>query len=129
RPVLYLPLAGLALGAALATKMNALAAAPVLLLLVVPSFWHARRTRDLDPNRTVRSARFLGLGAAVAGVALIAVAVVWASYLAVDPRLRWETPPDLPTAHGLRALVDWLPFPEPYRDGIHIQFGFEDQVW
>lgn len=127
RPVLYLPLAGVALGAALATKMSALAAVPVLLLLVVLSVWYARRTHDLD----LRSkARLLGLGAAAAvAVALIAVAVVWLSYLAVDPRLRWETPPDLPAVHGLRALIAWLPFPEPYLDGMRVQFGFEDQVW
>ncbi|RSM85826.1 phospholipid carrier-dependent glycosyltransferase [Kibdelosporangium aridum] len=108
RPALYLPLAGLAFGAALATKMSALAAFPVLLLLVVLS---VRRRRDL-----------LRLGAAVV---LIAIAVVWASYLVVDPLLRWETPPGLPQ----RALVDWLPVPEPYRDGMRVQFGFEDQVW
>jgi hypothetical protein len=124
RPALYLPLAGLALGAALATKMSALAAVPVLLLLVVLSARYARR--DLNPTRT---ARLLELGAAVAAVALIAVVVVWTSYLAVDPRLRWETPPNLPAVHGLRTLVDWLPFPEAYRDGMRVQFAFEDQGW
>lgn len=129
RPVRYLPLAGLAFGAALATKMSTLAAVPVLVLLVVLSVGHACRTNEPDRNRTVRPARFLELGAAVAGVLLIAVAVVWASYLAVDPRLRWETPSDLPVVHGLRVLAGWLPFPEPYRNGMHIQFGFEDQVW
>jgi dolichyl-phosphate-mannose-protein mannosyltransferase len=124
RPLLYLPLAGLALGAALATKMTALAAVPVLLLLAGASVW---RTTGDGPRRTVQR---LGLGAAAAvAVALVAVAVVWASYLVVDPGLRWETPPDLPAAHGLRALVDRLPFPRPYRDGMHVQFGFEDQVW
>ncbi|MEO6083270.1 MAG: phospholipid carrier-dependent glycosyltransferase, partial [Umezawaea sp.] len=46
RPALYLPLAGLALGAALATKMSALAAVPVLLLLAVLSVRHARRPHD-----------------------------------------------------------------------------------
>jgi hypothetical protein len=126
RPVLYLPLAGLALGAALATKMSALAAVPALLLLVVLSVRRGRRTGEAGPSR---SARFLGPGAAVAAVTLIAVAVVWASYLAVDPLLRWEPPPDLPAVHGLRAVADWLPFPEPYRDGMHVQFGLEDQVW
>ena len=126
RRVLYLPLAGLALGAALATKMSALAAVPVLLLLVVLSVWRSRRMGEADPNR---SARILGVGAAVAAVALIAVVVVWASYLAVDPLLRWASPPDLPAVDGLRAFVDWLPFPEPYRDGMRVQFAFEDQVW
>jgi hypothetical protein len=58
---------------------------------------------------------------------LIAIAVVWVSYLAVDPLLRWESPD--PPAHGLRALVGGLPFPEPYRDGLLVQFGMEDRVW
>jgi hypothetical protein len=120
RPVLYLPLAGLALGAAIATKMSALAGVPVVLLLVVLSVWHTRRTRETG---------FFQFAAAVVGVALIAIAVVWASYLAVDPRLRWTTPPGLPVLHGVRALADWLPLPRPYRDGMHFQFGFEDQVW
>jgi MFS family permease len=115
RPVWYLPLAGLALGAAVATKMSALAAVPVLLLLVVLSTWHTRR-----PQRIV-------LG--VAAVTLIAIAVVWASYLAVDPRLHWTTPPDLPAVHGLRALADRLPLPRPYLDGMRVQFAFEDRTW
>jgi hypothetical protein len=126
RPAFYLPLAGLALGAAIATKMSALAAVPVVLLLIVLSVWHARRTREAGTGRLAGLLRF---AAAVAGVALIAVAVVWASYLAVDPRLRWETPSGLPAVHGLRALADWLPLPVPYRDGMHLQFGLEDQVW
>lgn len=126
RPAVHVPLAGLALGAALATKMSALPAVPVLLLLAGLSVWHAR-TREPDPDRATRA---LGLAAAAAAVvALVAVVVVWAAYLAVDPGLRWETPPGLPAVHGLRALVDWLPFPQPYRDGMRIQFGFEDQVW
>jgi len=124
RPAFYLPLAGLALGAALATKMSALGIVPVLLLLVVLSVRFARRTRD----PAARPTWLVGLGAAVA-VALIAVAVVWASYLTVDPKLAWEAPRDLPAVHGLRAFVAWLPFPEPYRDGMLIQFGFEDRVW
>src|SRR6185312_6262637 len=32
-----------------------------------------------------------------------------------------------PAVHGLRALaVDLLPFPQPYLDGLRVQFGFED---
>jgi hypothetical protein len=61
---------------------------------------------------------------------LVAVAVVWAAYLAVDPRLRWTAPADLAPVHGLRALAaDWLPFPQPFRDGMRVQFGFEDLRW
>jgi hypothetical protein len=142
RPLRYLPLAALALGAALATKMSALAAVPVLLLLVVLSVWHAGRTpadaggaagdgrQNRDGDRW-RSARRLALGVAAAvGVALVAVAVVWVTYLAVDPRLRWTTPEDVPVIDGLRGLaVDWLPFPEAYRDGMRIQFELQDSTF
>ncbi|GLY47312.1 phospholipid carrier-dependent glycosyltransferase [Lentzea sp. NBRC 102530] len=62
-PALNLPLAGLALGAALATKMNTLAAVPVLLALVL---WQARWRAAL-------------------GFLLAATTVVWISYVAVDP--------------------------------------------
>jgi Dolichyl-phosphate-mannose-protein mannosyltransferase len=121
RPRLYVPLAGLALGAALATKMSALPAVPVLLLLVILSVWSAG-------GRSWRAAAW-GLGAA-AGAGVIAVAVVWAAYLAVDPRLGWVPPPDVPASGGLRGLVAaLLPFPEAYRDGMRIQFGFEDSRW
>lgn len=125
RPRLYLPLAGVALGSAAATKMSALPAVPVLLGLTIVSVWAGRRTRD--PG----TARRLGRGVvAAAGMALIAVAVVWASYLAVDPRLRWTAPATVPDVGGLRGfLAGHLPFPRPYRDGLRIQFGFEDATW
>jgi 4-amino-4-deoxy-L-arabinose transferase-like glycosyltransferase len=134
RPLLYLPLAGLALGAALATKMSALAAVPVVLGLAVLSGWHAARSAPSEPGAASEPAggagrwRVLGIGvAAAAGMALFAVGVVWASYLAVDPKLAWVAPPDLPAVHGLRALlIDALPFPQPYRDGMRVQFGLED---
>ncbi|WP_405594976.1 phospholipid carrier-dependent glycosyltransferase [Streptomyces sp. NBC_01410] len=128
RPRLYLPLAGAALGAAVSTKMSALPAVPVLLLLVVLSVWYARRTPGTGRRGT---ARLLALGVAAAvAVALVMVAVVWATYLAVDPRLRWAAPEGVPVAHGLRGLaVDWLPFPQPYRDGMRVQFAFEDAKW
>ena len=124
RPLRYLPLAAVALGAAVATKMSALPAVPLLLLLVVASVYsYGSGTRRAAPRPT--------LGAAAAGgVALGVVAVVWASYLAVDPRLRWTTPHAVPTVHGLEGLAaDWLPFPRPYRDGMRIQFGFENAKW
>ncbi|WP_078628810.1 phospholipid carrier-dependent glycosyltransferase [Streptomyces sp. 142MFCol3.1] len=148
RPVLHLPLAGVALGAAPATKMSMLPAVPVLLLLAALSVWHARRRGGSaagpaedggavdaqaagGPSGRHGWVRLLGFGAAgAAGTALVAVAVVWAAYLAVDPRLRWTAPADLPPVHGLRALfVDVLPFPRPYRDGMRVQFGFENATW
>jgi hypothetical protein len=110
RPRLYAPLAGVALGAAVATRMSALPAVPVVLLLVLLSVKRNLRTRIL----------------AALGVGVIAVAVVWLTYLAVDPRLRWTTPPGLASPGGLRGLaVDLLPFPKAYRDGVLIQFEFE----
>ncbi|MDL4817558.1 phospholipid carrier-dependent glycosyltransferase [Actinomadura opuntiae] len=126
RPWPYLPLAGAALGAALATKMSTLAAVPVLLALAAVPAWSAYRR---DGAGTAGKA-ILRAAAAAAGVAVIAVAVVWASYLAVDPRLRWTTPPEVPAIGGLRGLAtDALPFPRPYRDGLRVQFGFEDATW
>ncbi|HLL61601.1 MAG TPA: phospholipid carrier-dependent glycosyltransferase [Propionibacteriaceae bacterium] len=113
----WLAVTGLALGAALATKMSALAAVPVVLLLVFLSVRAARR-------RWVRAL------VAAGAVLVIAVAVVWASYFVVDPRLRWTSPADLTDIGGIRGLVtEWLPFPQPYRDGMRIQLGYEDSTW
>jgi 4-amino-4-deoxy-L-arabinose transferase-like glycosyltransferase len=114
RPTWYLPLAGVALGAALATRMSALPAVPVALIL---AFWPFARTRKW----------WRGAAAAMA-VGVIAVAVVWVVYLAVDPHLRWTPPADLRHPGGLRELaVTLLPFPKAYRDGVLIQFQFEAQ--
>ncbi|WP_435882721.1 phospholipid carrier-dependent glycosyltransferase [Streptomyces nigra] len=124
RPRRYVPLAGVALGAALATKMSTLPAVPVLLALTALSVWSARAHS---------TSRRRALGRAVAGagvVALVAVAAVWLSYLVVDPRLRWDPEQPVPVVHGLRGLaVDLLPFPESYRDGMRVQFAFENHPW
>ncbi|MER5396234.1 phospholipid carrier-dependent glycosyltransferase [Streptomyces sp. NPDC002599] len=133
RPFLYLPLSAVALGATVATKMSMLPAVPLVLLLAVVSVWRAgtsgRGAAPVDGPRV--RARLLGRAAgAAAGMAVVAVAVVWVTYLAVDPRLRWTAPADLPAVHGLRALlVDHLPVPRPYRDGMRVQFGFENATW
>ncbi|WRZ88837.1 glycosyltransferase family 39 protein [Streptomyces sp. NBC_01007] len=133
RPLRYLPLAAVALGAAVATKMSMLPAVPVLLLLAVASVWHAGRPAPgaAPWSDTRAKARLLGRGAAAAaGMAVVALAVVWATYLAVDPRIRWTAPADLPAVHGLRAqLIDHLPVPQPYRDGMRVQFGYENATW
>ncbi|MFF7969968.1 phospholipid carrier-dependent glycosyltransferase [Streptomyces sp. NPDC007905] len=122
-PRLWLPLAGAALGAAVATKMSALPAVPLVMLLAVVSVWTPRH--DADRRRKV----LLGLaGAAV--VALVAVAVVWVTYLAVDPRLRFTAAEPVPAVHGLRGrLTDLLPLPRAYRDGMRVQFALEDYPW
>ncbi|MEV2212262.1 phospholipid carrier-dependent glycosyltransferase [Streptomyces sp. NPDC050997] len=125
RPRLFLPLAGVALGAALATKMSTLAAIPVLLVLAGVSVWSAPAARLSGRRRALLRA---AVGAAV--VALVAVAVVWAAYLAVDPRLRWSPVQYVPVVHGKRGLlVQLMPFPEAYRDGMRIQFGLENHPW
>ncbi|MFD6290326.1 phospholipid carrier-dependent glycosyltransferase [Streptomyces sp. NPDC060205] len=147
RPLLCLPLAGAALGAAAATKMSVLPVIPVLMLLGVLSYWHARRNPpepDTGPRTPGPGARprlpaldtrarigLLAYGAmAAVGMALIAVAVVWATYLVVDPRMRWAAPENVPDIRGTRGrIAAWLPFPEAYRDGMRIQFGFEYDIW
>ncbi|MBC9729440.1 glycosyltransferase family 39 protein [Streptomyces sp. TRM68367] len=123
RPRRYVPLAGVAFGAALATKMSALPAVPVLLALAAVSVWCASASAG-------RRRALLRAGAGAALVAVVAVAVVWATYLVVDPRLRWQPQQHVPVVHGPRGLlVELVPFPEPYRDGMRIQFGFENHPW
>jgi hypothetical protein len=123
RARLYLPLAGLALGAALATRMSTLPAAPIVLALAGVAIWGGS-------GRSARFRRLVRCLGAVGGVAGIAVGVVWASYLAVDPALAWSTPAEAVAVHGFRAvLVGLLPFPAAYRDGLRIQFGLENVSW
>ncbi|UQU61978.1 phospholipid carrier-dependent glycosyltransferase [Couchioplanes caeruleus] len=118
RPLLYLPMAGVALGAAIATRMSVLPAVPVIMVLGALAVLSRRPREAWRPL------------AAAAGIAVAAVAVVWLSYLAVDPWLRWTPPSGLPAAHGVRGLlVDWLPVPQSYRDGMRIQFAFENAPW
>jgi len=124
RPLLYLPLAGVASGAAVATKMSTLSAVPVVVALAGWSYWHAKGAGVPRPRRAAHA-----LAAAV-GVGVVLVAAVWAVYLAVDPRLRWTRTATVPAVHGLHALLlDWLPFPDAYRDGMRIQFRFENATW
>ncbi|MFE9029366.1 phospholipid carrier-dependent glycosyltransferase [Streptomyces iakyrus] len=118
RPRLYVPFAGVALGAALATKMSMLPAVPVLVTLTAVS---VRRSSCGGRRRAV---------AAAGGMALVAVAVVWVTYLTVDPRLRWAPEQQVPVVRGLRGLlVELMPFPEAYRDGMRVQFGLENRPW
>jgi 4-amino-4-deoxy-L-arabinose transferase-like glycosyltransferase len=118
RPRLYAPLAGVALGAASATKMSTLPAVPVLVALTAVFVW---RSSGGSRRRAV---------VAAGAVALVAVAVVWVTYLMVDPRLRWAPEQHVPVVRGLRGLlVESMPFPEAYRDGMRVQFGLENRPW
>ncbi|SNX65778.1 dolichyl-phosphate-mannose-protein mannosyltransferase [Streptomyces sp. TLI_55] len=84
----------------------------------------------ITPGLGSRGPALLRALAGAAVLALGALVVVWVSYLVVDPRLRWAPQQPVPDVHGLRAvLVDLLPFPEAYRDGMRVQFGFEDYPW
>jgi hypothetical protein len=68
-------------------------------------------------------------GGAAVGVGLLVVLTVWVVYLAVDPRLR-AAPAAAPAVDGVRGfLLDLLPFPTSFRNGMLIQFAFEDGVW
>ncbi|WP_106432388.1 phospholipid carrier-dependent glycosyltransferase [Streptomyces sp. LaPpAH-108] len=123
RPRRYVPLTGLALGAALATKMSALPAIPVLMLLVCLSVWHAL------PGTDRRRRALLSAGGA-AGTAVLAVAVVWAVYAAVDPLLRFSPAEPVPALAGLHGrLTSLLPLPPAYRAGMSVQFAFENHAW
>ncbi|WP_225632617.1 glycosyltransferase family 39 protein [Streptomyces solaniscabiei] len=119
RPRLYLPLAGAALGAALATRASTLPAVPVLLALAA-----------LSTGSRVRGRRAARAAAGALVVAVTAIAVVWTTYLAVDPRLRGTPGQAVPGLPGLKGVaVELLPFPEAYRDGMRLQFGLERHPW
>jgi hypothetical protein len=125
RPRRYLPLAALAMGCALATKMTALVVLPVFVLLAGLSVWHAGRRA---PPVLVRH-RVLSIVGTMALFGVIATATVWLTYLAVDPRLRFTTPPNAAPAEGLMGLaVHLLPLPEPYRDGLLVQITMEQRL-
>src|SRR5690606_21361353 len=73
RPGRWLPWAGVALGAALATRMSTLPAVPVLLALSGVPVWCA--SKGAWRRRAARAC------AGAAAVGLVAVAVVWVTYL------------------------------------------------
>jgi hypothetical protein len=125
RPRRYLPLAALAFGCALATKMTALAILPVFVLLAGFSVWHAgRRVTPVSVRH-----RVLSVAAAGALFGVLAVATVWVTYLAVDWRLRFTTPLNAASLDGLLGLaVSLLPLPEAYRDGLLVQVTMERRL-
>ncbi|MGW1171663.1 phospholipid carrier-dependent glycosyltransferase [Streptomyces sp. NPDC002550] len=88
----------------------------------------ARSALAGDPGDRRRTALSALAGAVVVG--LLALVVVWAAYLAVDPGLRFSPAEPVPALHGLRGrLVDLLPVPDAYRAGMRVQFGLEDYPW
>ena len=122
RPGGYLPLAALAFGCALATKMTALVVFPVFVLLAGLSVWHAGRRATPVLVRQ----RVLSIAGAGILFGALAIATVWVTYLAVDPRLRFTTPPNAASVNGLMDLaVSLVPLPEAYRDGLLVQVTME----
>jgi 4-amino-4-deoxy-L-arabinose transferase-like glycosyltransferase len=106
----WLIAAGVAFGLALSAKYSALLAAPVVAALVLLAV--------VSRGTPGRRLRWLTSGAAwLMVVAALAVAVVWAVYLAIDPTLSFEVKPR-PVDGLLPVVIDWLPFPEPYRTGV-----------
>lgn len=142
-PWRYLTLAGLAYGCALATKMTALPVLPVILLLAMLAIWTATGTAvagtavadaetaaDADAPVTSGNPRRRALTslAAAGALGLIALAVVWASYLVIDPSLTFTRTPDMAVATGLSSkLAELLPMPDAYRGGLLVQLGFEQR--
>ncbi len=124
RPYLYLPLAGLALGASVASKMSSLPAVPIAALLVLLSVWHASRAHHLGKRRALRT---LAIGVvASAGVVAISIGVVWATYLIIDPSMHWVSPQNVGPLTGIKANVtNLLPYPLSFRDGMRYQFNLE----
>ncbi|MFB0620200.1 phospholipid carrier-dependent glycosyltransferase [Streptomyces sp. AGS-58] len=98
-----------------------------------PAFRPEQWARPARSARPWSGGRRRTAGAALVGAAVVvlaALAVVWAAYLAVDPRLRFTPAEPVPAVHGLRGrLVDLLPVPEAYRAGMRVQFGLEDYPW
>ncbi|AEV84084.1 glycosyltransferase [Actinoplanes sp. SE50] len=124
RPYLHLPLAGVALGAATASKATALPGLLVGAGLAVVSVWFAGRAHHLGRPPVLR---LLLIGvAAAAGVVAVAIATVWVTYLIVDPHLHWVTPRSVGPVHGLKGeLFNLLPLPRPFLDGMRLQLGLE----
>jgi 4-amino-4-deoxy-L-arabinose transferase-like glycosyltransferase len=106
----WLIAAGVAFGLALSAKYTALLAGPIVAALVLLAVL-ARSA----PMRRLRA-----LGAGVVGLLLVAglaVAVVWAVYLAIDSHLDF-TASQARVSGLLPAITDRLPLPEPYRAGV-----------
>lgn len=113
--------AGVAFGLALASKFSALFALPPVALV---SFWGGYRIRGEGlANRVLRGA---GRTLLTLGIALV---LLWGTYLAVSPGLRFETSfYDVWASRtgGLTGeVIDRLPVPEAYRVGLRFATAFD----
>jgi hypothetical protein len=113
----WLLAAGSAFGLALAAKYAALLAAPIVAALVLL----AVLARSAPGGRL----RALATGAVwLLVVAGLAIAVVWAVYLAIDPRLRFTARP-ASVSGLLPTMTDRLPLPAPYRAGVRFVLYYD----
>jgi 4-amino-4-deoxy-L-arabinose transferase-like glycosyltransferase len=113
----WLLAAGVAFGLALSAKYTALLVAPLVAALVLLAV--------VSRGTPGRRLRWLASGTAwLLVVAALAVAVVWAVYLAIDPTLSFEVKPR-PVDGLLPAVIDRLPLPEPYRTGLRFVLFFD----
>jgi hypothetical protein len=113
----WLIAAGVAFGFALAAKYTALLGSPIVAALVLLAV--------LGHSAPMRRLRALATGAVwLLVVAGLAVAVVWAVYLAIDPRLQFTARP-APVGGLLPAITDRLPFPQPYRAGVRFVLYYD----
>lgn len=102
--------AGIALGLGMASKYSALVAVPFVALVAFSSGWSTARPAS-------RFRRLLeGLGWSLV-VLVLALVTVWAVYLAIDPRLRFDGA-RLEATGALASVAERLPVPEAYRAGL-----------
>jgi hypothetical protein len=142
RRLRYLVPATVTMGLALASKFTALAFLPVFVVLTAVVAWRrgaaapagrggprgrasVAASAGIDLRRLVRA-----LGWVVAAT-LGAFAVLWAVYLAVDPKLdhRRETSPFIAAAHGpVSDAAGLLPVPSAYLNGFRFILGGAEQA-
>ena len=117
----YLLPATLAMGLALSSKFTALVFVPVFLGLLLWSTW----PHTLGASLRSRCIRMAALALACG---LGCLAVLWASYLIIDPALSYDRQPEPVglAASGLMArIANLLPVPEAYRQGLRFAIGAE----
>ncbi|HUP85280.1 MAG TPA: glycosyltransferase family 39 protein [Acidimicrobiales bacterium] len=118
----WLAAAAIAFGLACVTKYTALVLSPIVGALFIA----ASMARDAGTKPRLRP---LAMACAWAvSASMVALAVVWGTYLAVDPRLeyRFDEPALARDATGAMAqLTELAPLPEPYRIGLRYVIGGE----
>jgi hypothetical protein len=110
-------------GLALATKFSALVMTPFALILVAWAGMRSVRTRGLGISTP---AAWRSVIAAVLMFGALSLAATWTVYLAVDPQIAYEARVTDAPAGLSEQIASRLPLPEPYRDGLRLQIGWDD---